>query len=97
MVPDEMFFQTILANSVFARKMQRSLMYTDWSAGVSHPAEISETHISMFAQGWPPTGNGVYGKVELCFARKFPDDGGKIVSLVDDLVLHREMDDRLHK
>jgi hypothetical protein len=89
-VPDEMFFQTILANSGFAPRMRRSLMYTDWVVGGSHPAEITEQHIHMFAQHEPLMGNGVFGKGELCFARKFPDDGGRMVKLVDYLVRRRE-------
>ena len=87
-VADEMFFQTILANSEFAPKMRRNLLYADWSREESHPAEISDQHISMFGQQW--TNDGIFGK-ELCFARKFPDDGGKMVQLVDDLVRQREM------
>lgn len=93
-LPDEMFFQTILANSVFAPRLRRNLMYTDWSAGGAHPVEISEQHVSLFAQRWPMTGDGIYGKGELCFARKFPDDRGRLVSLVADLVRQREMGEK---
>ena len=92
-VPDEMFFQTILANSDFAPRMRRNLHYADWSRGGCHPAEISDQHINMFDQQW--TDDGIFGK-ELCFARKFPDDGGKMVQLVDDLVRRREMGEEQH-
>lgn len=93
-VQDEMFFHTILANSEFASKMRHGLMYTDWSAGGSRPAVISEKHLSIFAQPGPLMPDGIYGKGELCFARKFPNDGGRMTKLVDDLVHKREMVER---
>lgn len=85
-IASEMFFQTILANSPFAPKMRRSLTYTDWSAGGCHPAEISEQHVKMFAQRCPLIEDGIYEKGEKCFARKFPDDGGRMANLMDKLV-----------
>jgi hypothetical protein len=89
-MPDEMFFQTILANSAFAPHLRRNLTYTDWTAGGSRPGELTEGHVRMFAQQWPLMGDGVYGKGELCFARKFPDDGGRLADLVDKLVRQRD-------
>lgn len=87
----EMFFQTILANSPFASQLRPSLMYADWSEGGCHPAEISEEHVAMFAQRWPLIEDGFTGKGEKCFARKFPDDGGRIAGMVDELVRqHKE-------
>jgi hypothetical protein len=88
--PSEMFFQTILANSPFATQLRPSLTYADWSAGGGHPVEISDRHITMFSQQWPLIEEGLDGKGERCFARKFPDDGGRIAKLVDELVQRRE-------
>ena len=35
-VPDEMFFHTILGNSMFRPRIRRSLMYVDWSVPARH-------------------------------------------------------------
>ena len=84
--PDEGFFQTILANSSFAPAMRRNLTYSDWTAHGSHPATITAAHVERFAQPGPVMGRGVYGDGELCFARKFPDDGGEMTRLVDAVI-----------
>ena len=88
--PDEVLFQTILANSPYAPKMRRALIYSDWSARGVHPAVITEQHVARFAEPGPLMGDGVYGRGERCFARKFPDDGGRMTRLVDDMVRRRE-------
>lgn len=35
-VPDEMFFHTILGNSIFKTRIHKSLMYVDWSGQAEH-------------------------------------------------------------
>ena len=46
MIPDEMFFQTLLGNSRWSAEMGGSLLYSDWARpGVAHPAIIDEGHI----------------------------------------------------
>ncbi len=87
---DEVLFQTILAGSPFAPRIRRSLMYADWVAQGRHPAEITESHVTRFAQPGPLMGTGDYGVGEMCFARKFPDDGGRMANLVDEMVRRRE-------
>ena len=88
--PDEVVFQTIIANSPYAPRIRRSLMFTDWSARKAHPAAITEPHVTRFAEPGPLVSDGVYGRGEMCFARKFPDDGGRMVALVDAMIRARE-------
>ncbi|MBR0697926.1 hypothetical protein JQ553_32385 [Bradyrhizobium lablabi] len=69
-VPDEMVFQTILANSPFRSNMRRSLTYSDWSGGGASPSEIGDRHIAMFRANPRLRIDGVYGSGELLFCRK---------------------------
>ena len=89
--PDEGFFQTVLSNSVFASRIRRNLTYADWTGGGSHPAWMTADHVSRFAEPGPFVEGGPYGRGELCFARKFPDDGGVLTGLVDDLIRTRDV------
>jgi len=88
--PDEALFQTILANSPYAPRMRRGPTFSDWSAGGSHPGLITERHIARFAKPGPMISDGVYGRGEMLFARKFPDDGGRMAGLVDEMIERRE-------
>ncbi|WP_407147323.1 beta-1,6-N-acetylglucosaminyltransferase [Bradyrhizobium sp. ORS 86] len=72
-VPDEMVFQTILANSPFRSKMRRSITYSDWSGGGANPSEIGERHIAMFRANPCMKIDGIYGSGELLFCRKVTD------------------------
>ena len=88
--PDESFFQTVIANSTFATRIRRNLTYADWTGGGSHPAWITEAHVERFAETGPFIEGGPYGRGELCFARKFRDDGGAMTSLVDAAIRTNE-------
>lgn len=85
--PDEMFFQTILGNSPFRMNVRRNLTFADWASPGRKPAFIDEKHIELFEanQGVIVT-DDTYGKGELLFARKFPDDSGRLVSRIDNLI-----------
>jgi hypothetical protein len=72
-VPDEMVFQTILANSPFRSNMRRSITYSDWSGGGANPSEIGERHIAMFRANPRMWIDGIYGSGELLFCRKVTD------------------------
>jgi hypothetical protein len=49
-IPDEMFFHTILGNSPFRTKATRNLTYADWTKGLSrNPAPLTEEHVHRFA------------------------------------------------
>lgn len=88
--PDEMFFHTILGNSPYASRLRRNLVYTDWSAGGSHPALIDEKHISFFAAHKKVSVNSVFGPGEALFARKFSDDRLDLLDKIDAMILRKE-------
>ncbi len=76
--PDESFFQTIIAHSPFLNDVRGNLTYTDWSAGGSGPAFISEKHLPMFVPG------ETCGKqCEPFFARKFTDASADVVDMIE--------------
>jgi hypothetical protein len=61
-IPDEMFFQTILANSPFKKDLINSTIhYTDWSKKRSHPAilGVAQVPAAIASGAW--------------FGRKFED------------------------
>jgi hypothetical protein len=81
-IPDESFFHTIIGNSAFRENMQRSLSFCDWSRGDrSCPATIDEDHVEFFRKGNVVLDDS-YGKGQLLFARKFPDDSARLIELV---------------
>ena len=84
--PDEGLYHTILGNSPFRARFRRSLLYSDWSRGGPHPGVITEDHLQRFSEPGPMRAGGVYGEGEYCFARKLPDDGGRLAGLVDDMI-----------
>ncbi len=84
--PDESFFQTILGNSPFKPKIVRNLTYTDWSAGGANPANITETHLALFQTPASITQDDIYGSGEKLFARKFANETGKLVALLDQQI-----------
>lgn len=76
LIPDEMFFQTILANSPLKKDIvSAQIHYTDWSAGGGSPAILNEEMVpaAMVSGAW--------------FARKFEDL--KLLTLVDQMRSHR--------
>lgn len=78
--PDEMFFQTLLANSRLRDKIRGTLTYADWSAGGKYPAVISDKHLAVFAKD-------TFGKL---FARKFPDDSEKLVAGITEMTAGKD-------
>jgi hypothetical protein len=49
-IPEEMFFHTILGNSIYKDKLQGNLLFTDWSNGGAHPAVIGDHHLDIFSK-----------------------------------------------
>jgi hypothetical protein len=88
--PDESFFHTIIGNSPFRSQVVRNLTFTDWSRpNPPYPAIIDEQHIRQFLASPNVTDEGIYGKGELLFARKFPDDSEALVAqLQSRLAVH---------
>ncbi|MDQ1425119.1 MAG: hypothetical protein QOD72_2617 [Acidimicrobiaceae bacterium] len=87
--PDESYFQTILGNSPFRANVHKNLTYVDWSGGGANPGMITEAHVEMFAtlDQRPPN---VAGAHERLFARKFSDDGDRIIARLDRVIEERE-------
>ncbi len=71
--PDEMVFQTILANSPFRSRMRRNLTYADWSDGAASPSAIGERHLALFGANPVLKADGPYGSGEYLFCRKVMD------------------------
>ncbi len=71
LIPDEMFFQTVLGNSRFRKRIKRGLTYADWSQGLKrNPLPLTHEHIDRFAD--PDFAlDDVEGQGPCFFARKF--------------------------
>jgi len=85
LIPDEMFFQTILGNSPFAPGIARNLTYADWTQGITwHPAPLTEAHVERFAD--PDFALDDAEGVGPCFfARKFSSADGALLDRIDDI------------
>lgn len=90
--PYETFFQTVLGNSQFKDRINRNLTYTDWSENCDHPSMINEEHIGSFEAKVQVIANDVFGKGELLFARKFPDESEKLVTRINKIIRKKEKD-----
>lgn len=73
-VPDEMFFQTLLANSSFADRIRPNLTYCDWSKGGGHPAMLTEDHVEVLSAEARDR--------RLLFARKFPEESETLIRMI---------------
>ena len=89
-IPDEMFFQTILGNSPFKSHIHRNFTFTDWATDAKSPNTITMEHILYFESYPQVIRDDVYGKGELLFARKFPDNSGKIISKIEKMINKKE-------
>lgn len=90
LVPDEMFFQTVIGNSPFKEKLRRNLTFTDWSAGGPNPALLSDEHVDTFASATCFGPDRFYGDGEILFARKFSDKRQDVVASITRLVQERD-------
>jgi hypothetical protein len=83
LIPDEMFFQTVLGNSPFRDKTRRHLTYADWSEGLKrNPLPLTDAHIDRFTS--PDfAADDVEGKGPCFFARKFSDNDGEFLDRID--------------
>jgi hypothetical protein len=85
LIPDEMFFHTILGNSRFREKAARNLTYADWSRGLSrNPAPITLEHVERFADPAFRL-DDVEGSGPCFFARKFSSRDSDLLDRIDDL------------
>ena len=84
-IPDEMFFQTILGNSLFASRIARNLTYADWTQGIArHPAPLTEAHVARFA-GPDFKLDDAEGVGPCFFARKFAPADGALLDRIDQI------------
>lgn len=93
---DEMFFHTILGNSIFTNRIQRCLTYDDWlSVGPhpAHPAMINDKHITFFEENNKVVLNDIFGPGEILFARKYSDDNLNLVLRIDDMIKNKRKTD----
>jgi len=83
LIPDEMFFQTILGNSRFRKRIRRGLTYADWSQGLKrNPLPLTHEHIDGFAD--PNFAlDDVEGRGPCFFARKFTAGDGALLDRID--------------
>ncbi len=88
--PEEMFFQTILGNSLFGARTRRNLVYEDWSSRGAHPAMISEKHLALFESEEKVIMEEVYGVGEVLFARKFCDEDLSIVARMEEMIRRKD-------
>jgi hypothetical protein len=88
--PDETLFQTILGNSYFKSRINRNLVYADWSARGSHPAYITERHLAVFQSTSLFASDAVFGSGEMLFARKFSDESESLVAMLENQIRERE-------
>jgi hypothetical protein len=82
-IPDESFFQTVIGNSEFAKRVARNLTFTDWSRPASNPALIDMHHLYTLLNTGLIVGDNAYGRGELLFARKFPEDSSLLTDFID--------------
>ncbi len=90
-IPDEMFFQTIIANSPYRAKVRRNLTFTRWTAGRCSPALLSRDDVWRLASTTSFGPDDVYGDGEILFARKFSDQTQDVVDALELLVRHPEV------
>jgi hypothetical protein len=87
--PEEMFFHTILGNSVFASRVLRNFVYEDWPVKGAHPKVITAQHLLQFESAEEVWLNDVYGTAEALFARKFNDDSLDLLQRMDDAIKNK--------
>ena len=87
--PDESFFQIVIGNSPFAPRVHRNLTFTDWTRPECLPALIDMEHLQTFLNEEIVIKDDRYGRSEVLFARKFPDDSEELTNFIDSQFLER--------
>ncbi len=82
-IPDESFFHTIIGNSPFLAKVQRNLTTLRWPKGAASPAVLDRDDLARLAGVDPLIEDSPYGRGEVLFARKFPDDSADLVRMLE--------------
>lgn len=87
---DEAYIHTILGNSPFRAKMQRSLLLEDWSAGTWHPRLIDEQHIRNFESQREVIVTDCDGTTEVLFARKYSDERFDLIEKTIEMIKRKD-------
>lgn len=83
--PDEMFFQTVIGNSEFKKRVRHNVTYVDWDRFCPpFPAWINGWHTDYFKENRPIFDSDAYGMSEMLFARKFADDSELLTEKIDE-------------
>lgn len=83
LIPEEMFFHTIIGNSSFMKSVVNSFVYAEWRLpNQAHPFLINDQHLKIFEKGEYIS---PYGKKEtsILFARKFSDKHAPLLDIID--------------
>jgi hypothetical protein len=89
LIPDEMFFQTILGNSGFKQSIDDTITFSQWSGG-SSPAVLAREQLLKLQAGFPVIHEDVYGKREVLFARKFADNSAQLIAELETTIGQKE-------
>jgi hypothetical protein len=83
LVPEEMFFATIVGNSPFAADIRGTLTFMDWDHWSASPPRITEEYLPRLAPGVPHPHTATGRSYERLFARKFDDGSGAVLDRID--------------
>jgi core-2/I-Branching enzyme len=89
-VPEESFFQTILGNSPFARRIRKLFVYADWPTPGAHPAMLDDKHLRFFEAHEKVWIDDEWGSGEMLFARKFSDDDLHLVERTEEMIRKKD-------
>jgi hypothetical protein len=87
---DEMFFHTILGNSLYRPRMRRNFVYIDWPKPSQHPALLGEAHLQLFKAKKQVWVEDQFGSGEALFARKFSDDKLDLIDQIDEMIAQKD-------
>ncbi len=87
---DEAYIHTILGNSPYRTKAQRSFLFEDWSGSVHHPRMIDEEHLRYFESQSEVIVTDCDGTTEVLFARKYSDERFDMVEATSAMIARKE-------
>jgi hypothetical protein len=88
--PDEMFFHTILGNSLFRSRVRRNFTYLHWPAE-QRPIFLNSAHVERIESWDRPWIDDEWGSGEALFARKFSDDNLKLLDRIDAMIVRKNL------
>jgi hypothetical protein len=88
--PEESFFHTILGNSPFRNRDQRSLLYRYWPKASAHPEMLTSEHLAFFEGQQKIRVEDQFGAGEVLFARKFSDESLDLIDRLDAMIVRKD-------